>query len=269
MKRSWTYRIAYGARWFILVIGVVLWLAAFWLLFWPKALGGFTGLLVEAPAYSLLFLGLFLMTQALFLMPGRFWPIKLQRRSRPMIWSLLAAALVMSLATVGFIFLVVELERLDDHTTWLTRILPEGITGLFVILGLFWGVWTVGFWLLARPSDHFEQLRQLFRWIVAGSILETIVATGVFAWNPHNQDCFCARGSFLALVCSSTVALWCFGPGVFLLFMSKRYRRIRNARGGQFCPQCEYDLRGCPADATACPECGHLINQALSRSTTR
>jgi ribosomal protein S27AE len=54
------------------------------------------------------------------------------------------------------------------------------------------------------------------------------------------------------------VLIWCFGPGVVLLFHRERYRRMKFHE--QLCLSCGYDLRGTvAAGRTSCPECGKPI----------
>jgi hypothetical protein len=48
----------------------------------------------------------------------------------------------------------------------------------------------------------------------------------VYVWKTDEDDCWCARGSYTALVFSATVMLWAFGPGLLFLFLREaRYRR--------------------------------------------
>jgi hypothetical protein len=61
-----------------------------------------------------------------------------------------------------------------------------------------------------------------------------------------------AIGVYVALVLASTVAL----------VMALRGGRPRL---GVYCEQCDYNLAGLPADATACPECGNKIAAHQSR----
>jgi hypothetical protein len=62
--------------------------------------------------------------------------------------------------------------------------------------------------------------------LLVGSILELLVATGVYVWKTDEDNCWCARGSYTALVFSATAMLWAFGPGLLFLFLREaRYRR--------------------------------------------
>ena len=101
---------------------------------------------------------------------------------------------------------------------------------------------------------------------VKGSFLEMFVGIGVFAWNPQKEDCYCARGSYTALIFGGTVLLWCFGPGIILLFLREKYRRERLF---PTCDHCGYDLRGTlAAGRTECPECGAKIVERVGGSAS-
>jgi hypothetical protein len=64
--------------------------------------------------------------------------------------------------------------------------------------------------------------------LITGSIMDLFVAIGVYAWNPQQDDCWCARGAYTGLVLGATVMIWLFGPGIILLFL--RRQRERSAR---------------------------------------
>jgi hypothetical protein len=64
------------------------------------------------------------------------------------------------------------------------------------------------------------------RGLIIGSVLELIVAAGVFIWKTDEDNCWCARGSYTGLVFGATVMIWAFGPGLLFLFLREQaYRR--------------------------------------------
>ncbi len=64
------------------------------------------------------------------------------------------------------------------------------------------------------------------RGLIVGSVLELLVASGVFVWKSDEDSCWCARGSYVGLVFGATVMIWAFGPGLVLVFFREaRYHR--------------------------------------------
>ena len=118
---------------------------------------------------------------------------------------------------------------------------------------LLWVIWACIFFVYWRQGDRYTQLGRMIRALVAGSLLEALVAVPVHVWATRQRECYCARGTYTTLVFSGTVLLWAFGPGIYLLYMREKYRR---ARLFPICDQCGYDLRG---STDRCPECGTPI----------
>ncbi|MHC4409176.1 MAG: FmdB family zinc ribbon protein [Planctomycetota bacterium] len=94
-------------------------------------------------------------------------------------------------------------------------------------------------------------LIRILRALIAGTVLELLVAAPVHAACYKRDDCYCTRGSYTALVFGGTALFWVFGPGVFLLYLRERKRRGRLLR---ICPDCGHDLSGSAAET--CPACG-------------
>ncbi len=271
MTRSqfWAYRI----RWWLLVAGMLLTLLGIWGLFgcWPLEIGEVTAgtagtpLMLpvewsgpfEAPGFyinSAVTLGLVLLMQWAFLLPRRGWLPRLSKTGRPMKLSIIVASCMAMLLTVG---LVITLMEINDAWEFF---LDEGLTPVWIVMGVVWLIWAVIFFMTYRDTqDRYTWMTRMVHRLIAGSFLEVLVATGVFAWNPQkNNDCYCARGSYTGLVLGGTVLIWAFGPGLILLFMRERHRRLRGS--GDECVQCGYDLRGSiAAGQTSCPECGAMI----------
>jgi len=220
------------------------------LMFFVAGLGGFADSLVVA--------GLLLLMQWMFLRPGRGWSIRMARKARPMRTAVVAAGFMAMLLSVGLMVTLMELPN------WYAPLLDEDWPGTFAYIWLamaaLWLVWTAVFWVYWRQGDRYTQMGRIIRGLVAGSVLEIIVAAPIQAANLHKDDCYCARGSYTGLVFGGTVLVWCFGPGVVLLFMRERYRRA--AMLAPTCDRCGYDLRGSVGHATACPECGAPIGDA-------
>ena len=267
--------IAYRLRWLILIAGLLCLTAGlWWVVLAPPlehgagmigtlahaALQSLTSLVgiddVEEPWIGVPYLGVFLVTQWFFLRPRKGLAVRLMSTGRPMRRAVVAAGFIAMLVTAGMVATLLEIPN-----WWYTNgYFPDN---KFVALALFcgiplivWLVWSVIFFIYWRQGDHYTQLGKMIRGLLGGSVLEMIAATAVYVWNPHKEDCYCARGSYTGLVFGGTVALWCFGPGIVLLFMREKYRRHKF----NLCLNCGYDLRGSiPAGSTNCPECGAAI----------
>jgi hypothetical protein len=100
----------------------------------------------------------------------------------------------------------------------------------WLAMSLLWALWAATFHHLWRNLDHRTAVSRVTRSLLAGSILELFVAVPIHTWAVRkDNDCYCARGSYTALIFGATVLLWLFGPGVVLLAMRERGRLTRSA----------------------------------------
>ncbi len=201
-----------------------------------------------------LVLSLLLLAQWAFLRPGRAWRMRLAGTGRPLASAVIAASAMAMLLTVSAFTLLVELPNwwepiLDSAGEWG----PWGLLIIWVPMLALWGVWAWIFFVYWRQGDRYTQLGRMIRGLVAGSLVEALVAVPVHVWVMRHRDCYCARGTYTTLVISGTVLLWAFGPGIILLYMREKYRR---AQLFPICTKCGYDLR---ASTGVCPECGTPI----------
>lgn len=261
----------------MLVLGIVLTLAGFAWALLPLLVddaevgAGFLGTPFWFPPWddytelsyalsTLLFFGLFLLLQWMFLRPGRGWAGRLAARERPLKPSIYAAAAMAMLLTAGAATLLLELPD-----WWSTLFGYEGnqwlgFFGIWVAMLVLWLIWAAIFFAYWRQGDRFTQLNRMIRGLIAGSLLEATVAVPVHIWATRQRGCYCERGTYTTLVACGTVLIWCFGPGVILLFMRER---VRHARVFPICENCGYDLRG---GHERCPECGvELADKAESQ----
>ena len=176
-------------------------------------------------AASGVFIGLLLLMQWLFLRPRRGWWVRVQAAPRPLWTSILAGAFMATLLSTGIAATLLELpnwwqdyagigdkDHVGSYVVW---------AGMLVI----WAVWAWIFWLYGRETDRYTWLTRRLRGLLAGSILEVLVAAPIQAWAAHKRDCYCARGSYTGLVLGLAVLLWCFGPGLVFLFLREKARR--------------------------------------------
>jgi hypothetical protein len=261
---SRAHRQARRIRRLILVGGIVYALAAVgWLLwplfesthptaFYPSGLLGTPFIVheIQAPEYAveiLLFLALILLAQWAFLRPARGWTVRVALEGHPLRRAVGVAAFMAALLTAGAVALVLELP--DWWAVSANE--PANYLGLWLVFLLIWGVWIYIFARYWRDGDEYTRLGRMIRGLVAGSLLEVLVAVPVHLAVMRTRECYCRRGTYTTLIFAGTVLLWAFGPGILLLYARERYRRNRLF---PVCELCEYDLRG--DTAGRCPECG-------------
>jgi hypothetical protein len=180
------------------------------------------------------YLGIFLITQWFFLGPRGSWRVRLSAGGRPLRLSILCAALMAALLTVGL------LAVLDETTgVWHTLAFAapsdgvkdsDGLEPLIwpvaTALGISWLAWAIIFFVYWRRGNQADPLGGMLRALMGGSILELLIATPVHVLVLRSNDkCYCERGSYTGLVLGGTVLLWTFGPGLVLLFLREKERR--------------------------------------------
>lgn len=230
-------------RWWLLAIALACLVAGLWWTYGPRAseeagewaiayafLARWLPETTEKWEFELLLVGTLLALQWMFLSPGRRWRIRMSEQARPMRMAVIAAACMAMLLSVGLLLTLSEIHfpgywpevaRIDDESA-----LPWHFYGIMAALWLFW---TVVFWNYRRSGDGLSRVGGLATGLVAGSLLELLVAAGVYAWNPHQEDCWCARGSYAGLVFGGTVLIWAFGPALLPLFLRQKRLRERAA----------------------------------------
>lgn len=258
----------------ILIAGLIYCLAALtWLIlpiyaddlfdeFMPSGLVGTPLVLMDASETEygfgvVIFLAVMLLAQWAFLRPGKVLAARLAVEARPLRSAVVVAAAMATLLTVGIIALILEVP--DWWETYTNRGKPWWRHGsIYGGMLAVWAAWTWVFFVYWRQGDRYTQLGRMIRGLVAGSILEALIAIPVHIWVARQRECYCLRGTYTALVFAGTVLLWAFGPGIILLYWREKYRR---AKLYGLCGKCGYDLRG---SSEICPECGTPIPRGLS-----
>jgi hypothetical protein len=168
-------------------------------------------------ASVILYLGAFLITQWLFLCPRSIWKMKLEPTGRPMKRAAIGVGFAVMLLSVGLLYsvsdLVCSMESSEGIIKWMFLTIPA----------ILWCLWSVIFWVYWRRSDYYTWTGRVIRGLIAGSVLELFVAVPIYA--TRQDDCYCVRGSYAGLIFGTTILLWAFGPGVFLLFVREKHRR--------------------------------------------
>ncbi len=166
--------------------------------------------------------GLLLLAQWAFLRPGKGWTIRMVTVGRPLKTSIFAAGVIAMLLTVGFVALLLELPN------WWEGIMGVdnywGMICVWIAMLIIWGIWSLIFFVYWRQGDRYTQLGRMIRGLVAGSILETIIAVPVHIWATRQRECYCCRGTYTTLILAATVLIWAFGPGIVLLYMREKRR---------------------------------------------
>lgn len=234
-----TQAIAYRLRHIILVVGILFTVAGIIWAILPLLLSSaddFAGLFGTVLiinklagdselAYGInvvVVLGLVLLAQWAFLRPGKGWTIRMATVGRPLKTSIFAAGVIAMLLTVGFVALLLELPN------WWEDIMGAdsywGIICVWITMLIIWGIWSWIFFVYWRQGDRYTQLGKMIRGLVAGSILETIIAVPVHIWATRQRECYCCRGTYTTLILAATVLIWAFGPGIVLLYMREKRR---------------------------------------------
>ena len=196
----------------------------------------------EQPGYALyasVYLVLIFLLQWLFLVPRGSWRIRLTDEGRPMRRSAIAAAVIGMLLSAGLLSLVLDFPLSDRSATpWYgageaadkTNSTMTLVLTVVVILILLWLLWFVVFWAVTRHLDRRNALVRLYRALVAGTVLELIVAVPAHAYvgRNSNDDCYCTRGSYCAFITGLTAAIWLFGPGIYFVLIREKRRLERS-----------------------------------------
>lgn len=177
---------------------------------------------------ALAYLGLFLLTQWWFLSPRGSWRIGLSLDGPPPRRAALAAGFVGMLLSIGMLAALMEIPD------WWLRLTAEGHINtpqhfhvMWLVMAVVWAAWTIVFHLYWRSLDRYTALRRVFRWLLAGTILEMLIAAPAHAIIVSNrgEECYCERGTWTGVAFGCTAVLWLFGPGAFLLFLREKRRR--------------------------------------------
>jgi hypothetical protein len=106
---------------------------------------------------------------------------------------------------------------------------PDGWTFLFRFAGItlaLWGLWAAVLYWLTRRQAPLSAVRWWARTLLAGSVLELLIAVPSHIVVRQRTECCAGSYTFLGLVTGISVMLLSFGPGVFFLF-AERASRIK------------------------------------------
>lgn len=172
---------------------------------------------------TIIVIGLVFLLQWAFLRPGKNFKVRLLDQGRPLKSSVLAAGIMAMLLTVGLISLLLEFPDWWQHIMETEKL--SVVTSIYVTMLVIWAVWAWIFFIYWKQGDRYTQSGKMIRGLVAGSILEIMVAVPVHIWATRQRECYCCRGTYTTLVLAGTVLIWAFGPGIILLYLRERVRR--------------------------------------------
>jgi hypothetical protein len=179
-------------------------------------------------AEALAYLAIFLLTQWWFLSPRGSWRIRMSLEGPPPRRAALAAGFIGMLLSIGLLATLMEIPDWWLKLTTQGHIkTPQHFHAMWLVMALVWAGWTIVFHLYWRSLDRYTALRRVFRWLLAGTILEMLVAAPVHAIivSSRGEECYCERGTWTGVAFGCTAVLWLFGPGAFLLFLREKRRR--------------------------------------------
>jgi hypothetical protein len=179
---------------------------------------------IRASAY----LFLFLLTQWLFLCPRGSWKLSVSAAGPLPRRSLWAAGFVGMLLAMGFIATFMEIPNLWIALTTQNGInSPQHFGAVWVLMAGLWAFWAWVFYVYNRGRDRYSAMARIFRWLIAGTVLELLFAGPAHALivNSRGDECYCERGTWTGIAFGCTAGFWLFGPGAVLLIMREWKRR--------------------------------------------
>jgi hypothetical protein len=149
-----------------------------------------------------------------------FVPVRVASRrpvTRRALWiPLLGSATLAALLGLGGALAVAEYMKLDDRFTWV--ILSTG--------GVVWVIWTCAFWLLSLERGPDSVASRLHRWLLAGSVLELLIAVPTHLVVRRRTECCAGIGTGIGICAGVAVMLLAFGPSVGFLYY-RRWKQVR------------------------------------------
>jgi len=89
-----------------------------------------------------------------------------------------------------------------------------------------WALWAFVFWRMAAASDPASVASKLHRWLLAGSVLELLVAVPTHIVVRQRRECCAGIATGLGICAGMAVMLLSFGPSVGFLYY-RRWKQIK------------------------------------------
>jgi hypothetical protein len=150
-----------------------------------------------------------------------FVPVRVASRrpvTRRALWiPLLGSAFLAALLGLGAILAFTEYAKMEDSLNWLLLAIPAAV----------WLVWVFVFWLMASRTTPDAVANRLHRWLLAGSVLELLVAVPTHVVVRRRSECCAGLGTGIGIGAGVLVMLLAFGPSVGFLYY-RRWKQIRS-----------------------------------------
>src|SRR4051812_32961299 len=150
-----------------------------------------------------------------------FVPVRVASRrpvTRRSLWlPLLGSGCLAALLGFGASVALAEYAKLDKSVPWV-------IVGT---AGAVWLAWTLVFWMMAHRTSPDAVATKLHRWLLAGSVLELLVAVPTHLVVRRRTECCAGLGTAIGIGAGILVMLLAFGPSVGFLYY-RRWKQIRS-----------------------------------------
>jgi hypothetical protein len=136
--------------------------------------------------------------------------------------SVIATAIILaSLALLWVLSQTMQNDfEVEPHFAVLKWLLNQGATRLIIGTWIFWTVVSLLYWWRRGSSSMLYRSVQI---LLAASWIEFSLALPIdIAARNRGQDCYCARGSWAALILVVPMLILLFGPGLYLLYLHER-----------------------------------------------
>lgn len=217
-----------------------------WYGFWPMYEHGIRGSMAIYPEtrqahwiITLAGLGIFFITQVLFLEPGRKWRRHLVHRTPASTYVYVMAAFPAALLTVSLLTSVLEAAGLWRYIPGETyhalgcRWFPQAMMTWLTLL-VAWSAWARIFETSFRKGDRYMQLAGMTYCLFVASAICLGVASVVQIHMVGFISSYWLSGSYTGIMLSSSVMLWTLIPALVLIYSGKTYssQRIEIIRDG-------------------------------------
>jgi hypothetical protein len=150
-------------------------------------------------------------------------------KRRHVLTPILTSAFLLGFMCVAFVAMIAVVIWKDDGLKMFevfgnSGFHPWGALASYVAVA--WIGWALAFWQFQKRDEPTAQSAKLLRWLLAGSILELLVAVPSHVIVRNRADCCAPLATFWGIATGITVMLMAFGPGVFFLFV-KRAQQLR------------------------------------------